>query len=57
MAFLIISGEIAILPNFKWVLGKKEGAHYQLTITTLQIKIFRKKEHKVLLDQILTAKN
>ena len=85
MAFLIISGEIVIFPNFntaqkskfsikdffskcdqihsllriwshllkkslmenfiffvqyKWVLGKKERVHYQLTTTTFQIKVF-----------------
>ena len=35
MVFLIISGEILILPNFKWVVGEKEEGslpaqnHYQ----------------------------
>ena len=43
MTFLIISGEIVILPNFKWVLAEKEKVHYQLTTTTFQIKVFRKK--------------
>ena len=56
IAFLIISEEIVILPNFKRVLGEKEKVHYQLTTTTFQIKVFRKKEHKVLLDQIPTSK-
>ena len=57
MVFLVISGEILVLPNFKWVLGEKEESSLPAQNYYLPDRGFLKKmQHKVLLDQIPATK-
>ena len=57
MVFLIISGEILILPNFKWVLGEEEESSLLAQDHYLpDSSFFKKIQRKVLLDQIPATK-